>query len=102
MKRLAHPGGYSVRKGMPGFSRACRSANRDSGPPAIAMATPGVDRRRLRNGGNPIKRRDAAPGDDVWGRNGVTFKRRGGERVGPKVWSVRKGLFSLFVLLITR
>lgn len=95
MKRLAHPGGCSARKGMPGFSRACGSANRASGPPAIAMATSGVDGRRLRIGDNPIKRRDAAPGGDIRGCNRMAFGKREGERVGPKVWSVRKGLLYL-------
>lgn len=92
--------GMQRTEGMPGFSRACGSANRASGPPAIVMATPGL--RRLRNGGNPIKRRDAAPGGKVWGRNEVAFGSKAGERVGPKVRSVRKGLLSLFALLITR
>lgn len=92
--------GMQRTEGMPGFSRACGSANRASGPPAIVMATPGL--RRLRNGGNPIKRRDAAPGGNVWGRNEVAFGSTVGERVGPKVRSVQKGLLSLFALLITR
>jgi len=82
-----------VQKGIPRFSRACGSANRASGPPAIAIATPGVDGRRLRNGGgNPIKRRDVAPECDVWGHNGVAFGRREGEKDRPKSTVCPKGI----------
>lgn len=51
MRRLAHPRGCTVRmengRGCPGFGVHANPANRASGPPAIAMATPGVDGRRL-------------------------------------------------------
>lgn len=107
--RFAHPGGCTARKGIPGFSRACRSANGLSGPPAITMATPGVDGRRLRNGeegeGEGVTRLSAramplAPGGDVRGCGHVTVVAFGDRP--ESIWSCRKGSLCLFALLITR
>lgn len=77
---------------MPGIPRACDSANRASGPPAIAMATPGVDGRRLRNGGNSIKRATPLPDarrDGAFERRDDEGEEEKGRESGPKLRSLR-------------